>query len=338
VSRRRTVWFIVPESIDDPERVSGGNVYDRQLRQGLVARGWTLRVMPVADKTAASDAIGRIEAHGIALVDGLVAGWAPDAIEAAADHIPVIIVAHMISAAFPGALADIVSSESRALRAASAVIATSEWTAGELVRMGLAVADRVAVAPPGAREASVLRGADHRALLCVGAIAPHKGQDVLLAALELLADRHWWSCTLVGSQTVDPDFTAQIRVVASRFGGRIQMPGVLHGAALDRAYRRAGLLVAPSRTESFGMAVVDARSLGLPILATAVGGIPEASAGGGVLLVPPDDSRALADALDEWFADPTLRSRLREQAERGSSTAPRWADTIDRVDQVLVAA
>lgn len=337
MSRQRTIWFIVPESIDDPERASGGNVYDRHLRQGLATRGWTLRMMPVADKTTASEAIGRIEARGIALVDGLVAGWAPEAIEAAADRIPVVIIAHMISAAFPGADEDIVNSESRALRAASSIIATSEWTAGELVRMGLTVLDRVAVALPGTREATPLRGADYRALLCVGAIAPHKGQDVLLAALELLADRDWF-CTLVGSQALDPEFAAGIRAAAARFNGRIQMPGVLHGAALDRAYRRAGLLVAPSRTESFGMAVADARSLGLPILATAVGGIPEASSGGGVLLVPPDEPVALADALTEWLTESALRSRLQQQAERGSSAVPRWTDTVDKVDRVLVAA
>jgi glycosyltransferase involved in cell wall biosynthesis len=337
VIRQRTIWFVVPEGIDDPERASGGNVYDRRLRQGLATRGWTLRTVPVADKTTASDAIGRIAAGGIALVDGLVAGWAPDAIEAAAGRLPVVIIAHMISAAFPGARADNVNSESRALRAASRVIATSEWTARELVRRGMTVGDRITVAPPGTREATPLRGTDHRALLCVGAIAPHKGQDVLLAALELLTDRDWY-CTLVGSQTVDPEFAAQIRAAASPFDGRIRMPGVLHGAALDREYRRAGLLVAPSRTESFGMAIVDARGLGLPIIASAVGGIPEASSGGGALLVPAGEPPALADALDEWFTEPTLRSRLRRQAEQGSSTVPRWADTVDRVDRVLVAA
>ena len=337
MSRQRTISFIVPEGIDDPGHASGGNAYDRQLRRGLEARGWTLRMELVADKTSASEAICRIGAGGIALVDGLIAGWVPYAIEAAAERIPVVIIAHMISATFPGARAEIVNAESRALRAASKVIATSEWTAGELVRRGMTTGDRLTVASPGTREASLLRGADHRALLCVGAIAPHKGQDLLLAALELVAARDW-SCTLVGSPTVDPGFATHIRAVASRFGGRIRMPGIVHGAALDRAYRRAGLLVAPSRTESFGMAVVDARGLGLPILATAVGGLPEASAGGGALLVPPEDPRALADALDEWFADPTLRSRLRQQAEHGSSTAPRWADTVDRVDRVLVAA
>jgi glycosyltransferase involved in cell wall biosynthesis len=337
VNRTRTLWFIVPDGIDDPARVSGGNLYDRQLRQGLAARGWALRVVSVADRAAATHAIVGVGADGIALVDGLVAGWAPDAIEDAAARIPVVIIAHMISAAFPGALADLVTSESRALRAASNVIATSQWTAGELVRRGMTVRGRIAVAIPGTRESTLMHGADHRALLCVGALAPHKGQDVLLAALELLPDREW-HCKLVGSHAVDPEFAAGIRASASRFDGRVRMPGVLHGAALDLAYRRAGLLVAPSRTESFGMAVGEARSLGIPILASAVGGIPEASSGAGAILVAPDDPRALADALEEWLTGSALRARLRQRAIQGSSAVPRWADTVDEVDRVLVAA
>jgi glycosyltransferase involved in cell wall biosynthesis len=336
VTRKRDVWFVLPDGIDDPDRVSGGNIYDRQLRQGLAARGWTLRMAPVADRAAAAEALDRVASGGIVLLDGLVAGWAPDAVEAAAARIPVVIIAHMISSSFSGARDDLVTSETRALRSASRVIATSEWTAGELVRMGLVDGERIAVALPGSREATRHTEADHRSLLCVGAIAAHKGQDVLLAALRLLADRPW-ACTLVGSRTVDPDFAARIAAAASEFGDRIRMPGVLHGAALDRAYDRAGLLVAPSRVESFGMAAADARSRGLPVLASAVGGIPEAIAGGGALLVPPDEPRALADALDRWFTEPALRSRLRQQAELGSLTVPRWADTVDRVDRVLEA-
>jgi hypothetical protein len=336
VTRKRDVWFVFPDGIDDPDRISGGNIYDRQLRQGLVARGWTLRMAPVADEASASTAIAAVASDGIVLIDGLVAGWAPDAVEAASARIPVVIIAHMISSSFPGAIDELVNSEMRALRTASMVIATSEWTAGELVRLGLVAGDRVRVAQPGSREATRFAGADHRALLCVGAMAPHKGQDVLLAALGLLAD-YPWGCTLVGSRLADPDYAARITAAASEFGDRIRMPGVLHGAALDRAYQRAGLLVAPSRVESFGMAVADARSRGLPVLASAVGGIPEAIAGGGVLFVPPDDPRALADALNQWFTEPSLRSSLRQQAELGSMTVPRWADTVDRVDRVLEA-
>ncbi|HEX4443668.1 MAG TPA: glycosyltransferase family 4 protein [Galbitalea sp.] len=337
MSQTQTIWFIVPDSIDDLDRVSGGNLYDRQVRQGLFARGWKLRVVLVADGIAASEALDKIPSDGVALIDGLVAGWTPDATESAARRIPVVIIAHMISAAFPAARASDVSSQIRTLRAASRIIATSEWTAAEIIRVNPATAGRVTVASPGTREAPRPRGGDYRTFLCVGAIAPHKGQDVLLAALDLLPDREW-RCIVVGSMTADRGFAADLAAAASRFGGRVKLPGLLHGSRLDLAYRRAGLLVAPSRTESFGMAILDARGLGLPILASAVGGIPEASSGGGAILIPPDDPRALAGALDDWLRNPVFRAVLQRQATKGSATVPRWSDTVDTIDRILVAA
>ncbi len=334
MTARRSLWFVVPEGIDDPDRVSGGNLYDRRLREGLAARGWDVRMLPVADRTAAAEALGRVDAEAVVLIDGLVAGWAPDAVEQVSARHPVVIVAHMVSAAFAGSEPALVDAESRAFRSAGKVIATSGWTAGELVRLGLVTGDRVAVALPGSRGGSRLPSPDHRALLCVGAIAPHKGQDVLLQALGLLDDPRW-TCTLVGSHTVDPEYAARITVTASSFTGRVRMPGILHGTALDREYRRAGLLVAPSRAESFGMAVADARRCGLPVIASAVGGIPEAVGDAGAMLVDPDEPRALAELLARWLAEPALRARVNDAAAHGRTGAQRWADTVDRVDRVL---
>ncbi|HEY4225098.1 MAG TPA: glycosyltransferase family 4 protein [Pseudolysinimonas sp.] len=334
---RRPLCFVVPEGVDDPDRVSGGNLYDRRLREGLRSRGWDVRMLPVADREATAEALSRIGADAIVMIDGLVAGWAPDAVEGTAARLPVVIVAHMVSAAFAGSVPDLVDAENRALRSAGKVIATSGWTAGELVRLGLVNGDRIAVAQPGSRGGSRLPSPDHRAMLCVGAIAPHKGQDVLLQALGLLdSDGHrGWTCTLVGSHTVDAEYAARVAETAAHFSDRVRMPGILHGTALDREYRRAGLLVAPSRVESFGMAVADARRRGLPMIASAVGGIPEAAAGGGAMLVSPDDPRALAGLLARWMAEPAVRSRLNDEAAHGRAGAPRWADTVERVDRVL---
>ena len=244
----------------------------------------------------------------------------------------------MVAAAFPGTSARAADDERRALASAVQVIATSGWTASEFVRLGLVAPDRVAVAVPGAHDGAIVTGpVGHRDLLCVGAIAPHKGQDLLLDALALLSERDW-TCTLAGSTTAYPDFSARITEGAARFDGRVRLTGVLDGAELDRAYRRCGLLVAPSRVESFGMAISDARRRGLPVIATAVGGVPETVAGGGALLVKRDDPAALADALRRWMTDPALRARLRLEALRARVHTPRWADTVAHVDRILEAA
>jgi hypothetical protein len=333
-----TAWFVVPGGIDDPERVSGGNVYDRHVRDGLRRRGWGLRMCAPADRAELVTSLAEVAIGERVMIDGLVAGWDAAAVEALAAGARVIVLAHMVAAAFPGAASEVVEAERRVLAAAERVIATSPWTADELIRRGLVESRRLFVAAPGSRPAiAPLRPSTHHELLCVGVIAPHKGHDILLDALSRLTDDDW-VCTVAGSSSADPDFAASIAAGTARFDGRVRLTGVLVGAELDAAYRRAGLLVAPSRVESFGMAIADAQRLGLPVIASDVGGIPQTVAAGGAILVAPDDPVALAEALQHWMSDPALRARLRDEAAHARSSAPRWTDTVARVDEILAAA
>src|SRR6185437_4706491 len=132
-------------------------------------------------------------------------------------------------------------------------------------------------------------------LICVGVLGYHKGQDLLVEALAELADRNW-HCVLAGSLDRDPDFVEQLRTRISRLGydHRVRLSGVLIGAALSQAYATADLLVAPSRSETYGMTVTEALAHGLPVIAAAVGGLPEAlgSTADGTRpgqLIPPGD-------------------------------------------------
>jgi len=340
VNRERLLRFVVPEGIDDPERVSGGNVYDRRVRDGLAATGWSVTTTEVADADAVAAALAQVPGGGTVLVDGLVAGWAPTAVASAAANVGVVVLAHMVTEAFAGADPLAVERERHALGHAGHVVATSNWTARELVRRGIVPEQRVTVAMPGAVERALDGPAGHGEpgrLLCVGAVAPHKGQDILLDALGRLNALDW-SCTIAGSRAVDPDFAERVAATAAPFGSRIRMTGVLGGAELAAAYRSSGVLVAPSRAESFGMAIADARARGLPVIAAGVGGIPESVAGGGALLVEPDDAGALADGLQRWMTDPALRARLRAEAAAARARSPRWATTVERIDRVLGAA
>ena len=78
------------------------------------------------------------------------------------------------------------------------------------------------------------------------------------------------------------------------------------------------VVVLPTRIESYGMVLTEALAHGIPVIASAVGGVPEAvgtepeGEGPGArrpgLLVPPDDAGALADALRRWLELPRLRA------------------------------
>jgi glycosyltransferase involved in cell wall biosynthesis len=328
--------FLVPDGVDDPARVSGGNVYDREVRDGLRRRGWTVSVAGVADAAGAASELASAPAGSLVLIDGLVAGRAADALGAAASRVRIVVLTHMVAAAFPDALLADAESERRSLDAAHHVIATSRWTADELVSRGLVGRDRITIAAPGAHEA-VLGAGQGRDLLCVGVIAPHKGQDILLSALERLRGTDW-TCSLVGSTAPFPGFARRVAHEAAGFGGRVRLTGVLDPERLAGEYRRSALLVAPSRIESAGMAIADARARGIPVIAAEVGGIPDRVAGGGALLVRPDDPVALAAKLGAWMTDPSLRDRLRREAAVARPATPSWEQTVTTIEDALTWA
>jgi glycosyltransferase involved in cell wall biosynthesis len=88
------------------------------------------------------------------------------------------------------------------------------------------------------------------------------------------------------------------------------------------------------------MVVAEALAHGLPVVATAVGGVPEALGAAPVgalpgMLVPPEDPLALAGALRAWLDDPVLRERLGHATARRRSALRRWSDTVDDLGVVL---
>jgi glycosyltransferase involved in cell wall biosynthesis len=233
--------------------------------------------------------------------------------------------------------------EQAALGAVSAVVTPSRWTRRWLLDTYGLDATRVAVAVPGVEPARVVEGcADGRRMLCVGAVAPAKGQDVLLEALGRVGVGDWM-LECVGPLGRAPAFADRLRREVYDFGlsGRVRFSGALGGAALDDAYARSDLLVTASRGETYGMVVTEALARGIPVLATRVGGLPEAlgRAPGGRrpgTLVPVDDASALAGALEQWLGDPRVREHLRAAARDRRPTLPTWAATTAEVARVLV--
>jgi len=346
------VHVVVPEGFDNPGQPSGGNIYDRRVCAGLAEAGWELLVAtvaaawPVPDSGARADLariVSAIPDGEIALIDGLIASPTAPQLLPHAGRISMTVLLHMPLATALDTRHDAsaVDSERAVLYAATSVVVTSEWTRQQVLTRYQIPADRVHVAPPGVDCVTARARPVPGHLLCVGTLGRHKGQDLLVEALAELGDLDW-HCVLAGPLDRDPDFVGQLKTRIARLGydHHVRLAGVLTGATLSHAYTTADLLVAPSRSETYGMAVTEALAHGLPVIAAAVGGLPEAlgCAADGIRpgqLIPPGDPAALAAAIRDWLGDERLRHRLRGAAEERRSNLRGWEQTTREIAKAL---
>jgi colanic acid/amylovoran biosynthesis glycosyltransferase len=159
-------------------------------------------------------------------------------------------------------------------------------------------------------------------IVCVGTLHEVKGQAYLVEACRLLAEQGVAvRCRLVGDGPDAPALRAQIR--AAGLEADVVLTGARTRAEVADELRRADVLVAPSaptrdgRREGIPVVLMEAMSTGLPVVASAISGIPELvedEVGG--LLVPPRDAAAIARAVARLVADPALRARLGDAARR----------------------
>jgi glycosyltransferase involved in cell wall biosynthesis len=320
------VHVVVPDVIDDPTRPSGGNTYDRHVCHGLTSIGWSVHEHAVPESPAALvGVVQRIPDDAVVLLDGLVASTAPDVLVPHAGRLRLVVLVHMPLGH---------REERDVLSAAAAVVTTSAWARRRLLELHALPADRVHVSQPGVEPADLAPGAPAGgALLCVAAVTPVKGHDVLLDALATIADLPW-HCTCVGSLERDPPYAESLP------RDRVHFLGPRVGADLGRCYAAADLVVLASREESYGMVITEALARGVPVIVTDVGGVTEALGHGtdGTrpgLLVPPENPAALGAALRAWLGDAELRARLRRTARERRASLTGWATTTSVVAGVL---
>lgn len=147
-------------------------------------------------------------------------------------------------------------------------------------------------------------------ILTVAKLHERKGLDVLLHAIHRLGarvDGHRF--VIAGDGPAEDD----LRRLASRLGidDRVVFTGELQRAEIARYFADCEFFVLPSRSEPFGIVLLEAMAFGKAIVATKVGGIPEfVTDGENGVLVPPDDSAALAEHIARVLGDPELRARL----------------------------
>jgi glycosyltransferase involved in cell wall biosynthesis len=165
--------------------------------------------------------------------------------------------------------------------------------------------------------------------LFLGTIGPRKGAFDLLAASHSLQSQgtpfHLW---LAGGEERHGDLSrAQAQLAALKLEDSCELVGIVQGEEKAQLLRDAHLFVLPSHNEGLPFAIIEAMAAGLPVVATAVGGIPEVVKDGyNGFLIPPGDVPVLAEKLGLLTADPQLRhtmgQRSRQIAEQELDVKP----------------
>jgi glycosyltransferase involved in cell wall biosynthesis/O-antigen ligase/aminoglycoside phosphotransferase (APT) family kinase protein len=211
------------------------------------------------------------------------------------------------------------------LQAAAFIRAISQFNRDYLVRRYPEVAAKTVVvhvgldpAPYEAPRRPTEPGSRPR-LLCVAALQPYKGLPVLVEACRLLRDRgREFECDLVGHGHMQDEIGQRIREAGLE--QRVRLLGARTQNTVAALMREAALLVQPSivardgQMEGIPVAIMEGMATGLPVVASALSGIPEAVLHRRTgLLVEPGDARQLAAAIDEVLSDPAVAHQMGER-------------------------
>jgi glycosyltransferase involved in cell wall biosynthesis len=191
-----------------------------------------------------------------------------------------------------------------ALRA-DAVIAVSRFTAGEVERRLGVPRERIVIASPGAPAWTPRREPAPRGpILFVGTLEPRKNVGTLFAAYEELLKKmpaapDLW---LAGRATESVDPWLQQAIATPPLAGRVKHLGYIAGDRRYDLYAGASMLVLPSYLEGFGMPALEAMTVGVPVIVSNRGALPEVTEGA-AQIVEAEDAVGFADAMRRYLDD-----------------------------------
>lgn len=225
------------------------------------------------------------------------------------------------------------TSRTAALRLAAHVVTPSVYLRRLVVGWGISDARVSVVANPAPVTASVATGEPSNAFVLAGRL---NAQKSVATALEAIARVDGASLVVAGE---GPE-RAELEQRAGELGlnGRVRFVGARSREQVLDLYRGADAAVLSSAWENFPHTAVEALAVGTPVIATAVGGVPEiVEDGRNGLLVPAGDAEALAVAIRRFRGDAKLRERLRAAA---APSVERFAPEriYDELERILAAA
>ncbi|MBP7134420.1 glycosyltransferase family 4 protein [Patescibacteria group bacterium] len=226
---------------------------------------------------------------------------------------------------------------------AEAVFVNSAFVAKEVRELGHSLEPIILL--PGVEEIPFPTRADARArfalpegrfqLLAVARLVPRKGIDRLIDALALLPESVY--LTVIGSGLDE----ARLRERALSLGDRVRFETVASDEDRNAWYAASDIFVLPTRdegrdVEGFGIVFIEAALAGLPVVAGRGGGVEEAVIDGETgLLVDPENSEAIAQAIEQLRRDPALMQRYGQHGQDRVKRFFRWSDRAATVLKTL---
>jgi glycosyltransferase involved in cell wall biosynthesis len=216
-------------------------------------------------------------------------------------------------------------------RRADGILVPSQFTAGEVARRLEVPADKIAVCPPGAPEWTP-RAAQPPGgyVLFLGTLEPRKNIGALLDAYERLSlIRYPLPKLVLAGRATEESRPWLARIARPPLDGAVQHLGYVPADKKRELFEGARLLVQPSFEEGFGIPVLEAMTIGVPVVAANRGALPELLGDAGTL-VDPDRPGDMAAAIDRMLADEPLAAQA---AARGIERARlfTWRATAERV-------
>jgi glycosyltransferase involved in cell wall biosynthesis len=319
--------------------ISGSEAHLLQLLPDLRARGWDVRFLMLhEDEPGAWEFAHELEARGVSLDDvRLRADVDPIAFSEVVAYVtrlrPRILHTHLVHSDVYGQLAGALTRVPLRLSTKHGFnefregrwFGVADRSVGSLAHVQVAISQglahylaetegfeeedfRIVHYGLAARDgAAPYEGSDGR-LLCVGRLIPIKGHLVLLRALALARSRGAEvTLDVAGRGPLAPALSSYARELG--LGDAVHFLGFV--SPVERAIEAAAIVVVPSLGEGFGMVALEAMERCRPVIASAVGGLPEIVVHDETgLVVPPGEAEPLADAIVELVGDLPRAARM----------------------------
>ena len=227
-------------------------------------------------------------------------------------------------------------------RKCTRIIAVSELAKQEVSKHGRGLFKKIVVVPNGIELSEFpleispsIRGDTQFKCLTVAFMQARKGLDYLLEALSLIKDK-----TVVLTIVGDGPHFGRLKRLAERLdiADRVTFAGRLKRAAVIDEFKNSQLFVLPTLWEGQGIVFLEAMASGLPIVATRIPGVNGMLEDGiNALLVPPRDSRALADAIQRLVSCEDLRFKLASEGLKRVKLFD-WNQLVDRIISLYSSA